>query len=330
MTNKPSKSKIVRVAAVQYAPDLTTSEGSLKRVLEAVAEAADKGAQLVVFPEAFIPYFPYFAAVVPPAMIGEEQNRLYENAVTIPGPVTDALSEAARQHRIVVAVGVTERDHGTLYNTQLVYDIDGTLIIKHRKFSPAPFERLIWGESDGTDVKVVDSSIGRLGALTCWEHYNPLARFSLMAQHEEIHISHYIGSMFGQKFSDQTEVQLKNHALEGGCFVVNATSWLTEEQRSQITQDAEMAKVLTGGCMTAIIGPDGEHVVPPLTDGEGILIADLDFSGITNAKRIRDSVGHYSRPDLFSLAVHSKATPHILPATDTEEDSATDTASLVS
>lgn len=311
MAQDHSQSRTVRVAAVQYAPDLNSTEGTLQRVLGAVAEAAAKGAQLIVFPEAFIPYYPYYSAVLPPAAMGAEQNRLYANAVRIPGPVTEALSEAARRHRIVLAVGVTERDHGTLYNTQLIFDVDGSLIQKHRKISPAPHERLVWGEGDGTSIKVVESTVGRLGALTCWEHYNPLARFSLIAQHEEIHISTYIGSIFGPVFSNQTETQLLNHALESGCFVVNATAWLTDEQRASIVGDTGMQKVLTGGCMTAIIGPDGQHVVAPLTEGEGILIADLDFSEITNSKRIRDSVGHYSRPDLFSLAVHSKPTPHL-------------------
>jgi aliphatic nitrilase len=206
---------------------------------------------------------------------------------------------------------VTERDHGSLYNTQLVFDIDGSLILKHRKISPAFHERMIWGEGDGTSIKAVDSTIGRLGALTCWEHYNPLARFALIAQHEEIHISTYIGSMFGSVFAEQTEIQLRNHALESGCFVVNATAWLTDEQRNSITNDPNMLPVISGGCMTAIIGPDGKHIVPPITEGEGILIADLDFSEIINRKRMMDAAGHYSRPDLLSLAVHSKPTPHL-------------------
>lgn len=318
MNLKTSTSKIVRVAAVQYAPDLETPYGTVNRVLEAVTEAAAKGAQLVVFPETFIPYYPYFSIAHPPATIGAEHSRLYENAVTVPGPITDALSEAARHNRIVVAVGVTERDQGSLYNTQLVFDRDGSLIVKHRKISPAFHERMIWGEGDGTSIKVVDSAVGRLGALTCWEHYNPLARYSLIAQHEEIHISTYIGSLFGQVFSDQTEVQLRNHALESGCFVVNATAWLSPEQRESVTTDPDMLQVLSGGCMTAIIGPDGNHIVPPITEGEGILIADLDFSQIINRKRMMDAVGHYSRPDLFSLAVHSQPTPHTRTATSAQ------------
>lgn len=298
--------EIIRVAAVQYMPDLQSREGTLGRVLQAVDSAAQQGAKLVVFPEVFIPYYPYFSLVLPPAAIAAEHLRLYENAVTVPGPVTEALAAAARQHQTVIAVGVTERDHASLYNTQLVFDIDGTMIMKHRKIMPAFHERMIWGMGDGNSVKVIDSGVGRLGALTCWEHYSPLARYALMEQHEQIHISTYIGSAFGQKFSDQTEVQLRNHALESGCFVVNATAWLNEEQINSVTDDPAMRDVLRGGCMTAIVGPDGAHIVPPLTAGEGILIADLDMSLINHRKRMMDIVGHFARPDLFSLKAHKR------------------------
>lgn len=300
------KNEIVRVAAVQYRPDLQTREGTVERVLEAVAAAAQQGAQLVVFPETFIPYYPYFSLVLPPAAIAAEHLRLYENAVAVPGPVTEALAAAARKHQTVIAVGVTERDHASLYNTQLVFDLDGTMIMKHRKIMPAFHERMIWGMGDGASVKVIDSGVGRLGALTCWEHYSPLARYALMEQHEQIHISTYIGSAFGQEFSDQTEVQLRNHALESGCFVINATAWLSDEQINSITPDRAMRDVLRGGCMTAIIGPNGAHIVPPLTEGEGILVADLDMALITQRKRMMDIVGHFARRDLFTLNAHGQ------------------------
>ncbi|MGF7211424.1 aliphatic nitrilase [Skermanella aerolata] len=298
----------VRVAAVQIAPDLETPTGTVGRVLAAIAEAAEKGAGLVVFPETFVPWYPYFSFVHPPVMTGGEHVRLYQNAVTVPGPVTDAVAAAARRHGIVVALGVNERDHGTLYNAQLIFDSTGDLVLKRRKITPTFHERMIWGQGDGSGLKVVDTAVGRVGALACWEHYNPLARYALMAQHEEIHVAQFPGSLVGPIFADQIEVTIRHHALESGCFVVNATGWLTEDQIARISPDEKLRKGLTGGCMTAIVSPEGKHVVPPLTQGEGILIADLDMGLIVKRKRMMDSVGHYARPELLSLNLDDRAT----------------------
>ena len=290
----------VRVAAVQIAPDLETAGGTLERVLAAIGDAAGKGAKLVVFPETFVPWYPSFSFVLPPVQTGGEHARLYENAVVVPGPVTDAVASAARRHAIVVALGVNERDHGSLYNTQIIFDATGEILLKRRKITPTFHERMIWGQGDGSGLKVVESAIGRIGALACWEHYNPLARYALMAQHEEIHIAQFPGSLVGPIFADQIEVTIRHHALESGCFVVNATGWLTEAQIAKITPDEKLRKALTGGCMTAIISPEGKHLAPPLTQGEGLLIADLDMSLIVKRKRMMDSVGHYARPELIS------------------------------
>jgi nitrilase len=298
--------KTVRVAAVQIAPDLETATGTLDRVLAAIAEAAEKGAELVVFPETFLPWYPYFSFVHPPVLTGAEHIRLYENAVTVPGPVTEAVASAARRHHIVVALGVNERDHGSLYNAQLLFDADGRLLLKRRKLTPTFHERMIWGQGDGSGLQVVDTAVGRVGALACWEHYNPLARYALMAQHEEIHVAQFPGSLVGPIFADQIEVTIRHHALESGCFVVNSTGWLTEAQIEKISPDERLRKALRGGCMTAIISPEGSHVVPPLTTGEGILIADLDMGLIVKRKRMMDSVGHYARPELLSLVLDSR------------------------
>ena len=173
---------------------------------------------------------------------------------------------------------------------------------------PTAAERLIWGQGDASGLKVVDSAVGRLGALACWEHYNPLARYALMAQHEEIHVAQFPGSMVGPIFAEQMEVTIRHHALESGCFVVNATGWLTEEQIASITPDQGLQKALRGGCMTAIVSPEGKHLAPPITEGEGILIADLDMSLITKRKRMMDSVGHYARPELLHLVIDGRAT----------------------
>ena len=237
--------------------------------------------------------------------MGKEHLKLYEQAVTVPGAVTDAISRAAQTYNIVVVVGVNERDRGSLYNTQLIFDADGTLLLKRRKITPTYHERMVWGQGDGAGLKVVDSAVGKLGALACWEHYNPLARFALMAQHEEIHCAQFPGSLVGQIFTDQIEVTIRHHALEAGCFVVNATGWLSKEQVAQITTDEKLQKVLSGGCNTAIISPEGNHLCTPITEGEGMAICDFDFSLITKRKRMMDSVGHYSRPELLQLQVNT-------------------------
>jgi aliphatic nitrilase len=168
---------------------------------------------------------------------------------------------------------------------------------------------MVWGQGDGSGLKVVETAVGRVGALACWEHYNPLARFALMEQREQIHCAQFPGSMVGQIFADQIEVTIRHHALESGCFVVNATSWLSPEQVNQITQDEKLQRVLSGGCNTAIISPEGNHLCPPVTEGEGLAVADLDLSLITKRKRMMDSVGHYARPDLLQLRLNQDARP---------------------
>jgi aliphatic nitrilase len=293
----------VRAAAVQLAPVLGSRAGTTDKVCAAVRAAAAEGAQLVVFPETVVPYYPYFSFIQPPAAMGKEHLRLYEESVTVPGPTVDAVAEAARTTGAVVVLGVNERAHGTIYNAQLVFDGDGRLVLHRRKITPTFHERMVWGQGDGAGLRAVDTRVGRIGALACWEHYNPLARYALMADHEEIHVAMFPGSLVGPIFAEQIEVTIRHHALESGCFVVNATGWLTAEQRAEVAASSGLERAVSGGCFTAIVSPEGTLLGKPLTEGEGIVYADLDLALITKRKRMMDSVGHYSRPEILSLLI---------------------------
>jgi len=300
---------IVRAAAVQLSPVLYSRAATLEKVLAAITEVAAAGATLVVFPETVVPYYPYFSFVTPAAQMGAEHLRLYAEAVVVPGPETAAVGALARQHGIVVVLGVNERDGGSLYNAQLIFDATGELVLKRRKITPTYHERMVWGMGDGSGLRVVETAVGRVGALACWEHYNPLARYALMAQQEQIHCSQFPGSLVGQIFADQMEVTIRHHALESGCFVVNATAWLTDDQIETIMPAGPLQGALRGGCFTAIVSPEGKHLAAPRVDGEGFVIADLDFALIDKRKRMMDAVGHYARPELLSLVVDMRPKP---------------------
>lgn len=297
----------VTAACVQVEPAIFDRAGTIDRVAERAAEAAGAGAGLVVFPETFIPAYP--SSVWAKALAGwgepgakEAFALLHRESLELPGPDADRLAGIAREHGVWLVIGVNEVDParpGTLYNSLLYYSPAGELALHHRKLVPTNHERLVWGPGDGRGLRAIETPIGRLGGLICWENYMPLARFSLYESGVEI----YIASTADD--GDSWQATLKHIALESRSFVIAPCHF---QRASSYPVDFPLASLLEGRDIlgrggSAILGPDGSYLAGPLYDEEGILYAELDPELLLQSRQRFDAAGHYHRPDVLTLTV---------------------------
>jgi nitrilase len=295
------------VAVVQAASVVFDRERSIEKARDLAADAAKRGAQTVVFPEAFVSGYPKgstFGSVVGTrTMDGRaEYERYWESAVDVPGPATEALGQIARENRIHLVMGIIERDGGTLYCCVLFFAPDGRLMGKHRKLMPTGCERLIWGFGDGSTMPVFDTPQGRLGAVICWENYMPLMRAAMYSKGIEIYCAPTADAR------DSWIASMQHIAIEGRCFVLSCNQFT---RRSDFPVDFpctlgdEPSTIISRGG-SCIVNPLGEIIAGPDFEGETILVAEIDRGLIARGKFDFDVVGHYARPDVFRLTVDER------------------------
>lgn len=295
----------VKVAAVQAAPVMLDTEATVDKVCRLVDEAADNGANVIGFPEAFVPGYPWWIWMGNSDYGMEFYLDLYKNAVQIPSKEVQKLSEAARRNKVYFCVSVTEREGGSLYLTQLWFGPNGDLLGKHRKLKATNAEKTIWGDGDGSMMPVFATEYGRLGGLQCWEHYIPLNVAAMASMNEQIHVASWPIGMpddthpFG---SPQCITASKYYAISNQCFVLESSMIWTEDQADRICKtEKERAMMSPGYGHTRIISPSGVDLAVVDPDKEGIAYADIDLADAIPVKYLIDTAGHYSTPGFLRL-----------------------------
>jgi len=308
-----------KAAAVQASPVFLNVDATVDKSISIIKEAAGNGASLVAFPEVFIAGYPYWNWIMTPVQGSKWYEQLYINSITVPGPEVDRICEAAKEHNIHIVIGVNERGQsfGELYNTNLIIDNKGNLVGKHRKLVPTWAEKLTWTGGDGSSLKVYNTEIGPIGTLACGENTNTLARFSLLAQGELIHIANYISLPVAPpdyNMAEAIKIRAAAHSFEGKLFTIVSCSTITKEIIDVMKQDVPNAEELLtrkNSAFSGIIGPNGAVIGEPLIDEEGIVYADIDLSKCIQPKQMHDILGHYNRFDIFDLRVNTSPRKNI-------------------
>jgi aliphatic nitrilase len=301
-----------KVAAVQAAPVFLDTEATVDKACALIAEAAANGAKLVAFPEVFVAGYPYWNWLMTPIKGSVWFERLCRASITVPGPEVDQLRAAAREHDCVVVIGINERDLrsvGTIYNTNLIIDADGTLLGRHRKLVPTWAEKLTWTGGDGSSLRVYHTPVGPLGTLACGENTNTLARFALLSEGELVHVANYIALPVAPASYDMAAailIRAAAQSFEGNVFTIVSCSTVSEEIIAAMSADRPANRELLSrknSAFSGIIDPSGNTVGEPLIDDEGIVYGEIDLGACIQPKQMHDIVGAYNRFDIFDLRV---------------------------
>ncbi len=302
-----------KAAAVQTSPVFLDVDKTIDKAISIIKEASSNGAQLVAFPEVFVAGYPYWNWIMTPVQGSKWYERLYKCSILADGPELANIRKAAKEHNCHVVIGINERgdSYGEIYNTNLIIDNTGTLIGKHRKLVPTWAEKLTWTSGDGSSLKVYKTEIGPIGTLACGENTNTLARFTLLAQGELIHIANYISLPVAPpdyNMAEAIKIRAAAHSFEGKLFTIVSCSTISKEIMDALKDEVPNVEELLlrkDAAFSGIIGPSGAVVGAPLIDDEGIVYADIDLEKCIQPKQMHDILGHYNRFDIFDLRVNT-------------------------
>lgn len=300
-----------RVAAVQAAPVFLDLDGTIDKTIELMAQAASQGVKLIAFPETWVPGYPWWIWLDSPAWGMQFVQRYNDNSLVVGSPEFDRIKDAARKHKIWVSLGFSEKAAGSLYIAQALIDDQGHTVQTRRKLKPTHVERTVYGEGDGSDLSVVETPLGHIGSLSCWEHLQPLSKYAMYAQNEQVHcaawpsFSLYRGGAYALG-PEVNNAASQIYAVEGQCFVIAPCAIVSKAMSELLCTDAGKQQMLgVGGGFARIYGPDGSPLGINLPeDQEGLVIADIDLGMISLAKAAGDPSGHYSRPDATRLLLN--------------------------
>jgi len=313
-----------KAAVVQAAPVFMDLDASIDKAIGFIERASQEGASIVAFGECWFPGYPWWIWLSLPAHNVQYFQQYHENSLVVDSPQFNRLAQAAKDNNIFLSFGASERDHGSLYIAQFLFDNEGQLLKGRRKLKPTHMERTVYGDGDGSDFEVTETAIGRVGQLACWEHIQPLSKYAMYSMHEQVHVAAWPSfSTYPQAYSlgaEANNAASQIYALEGQCYVLAPCGVFSQDMYDMmVTTDEQAELVSVGGGYAQIYGPDGSPLCEPLPhDEEGLLFAEIDLGAIAVAKSFADPVGHYSRPDVTRLLLNkTKQSPvDVLSPTD--------------